>query len=152
MTDLIDAVPGVSQAKLVVHCAIAVGILIAIVSVCLYIWGLNNTIDGLNVDKERLTADNTQLQANVDIVKNNFKVCQDANVTQQLSIDSLLKERADNVAAVNKLAAAEQKNEKTILTLKQKLAVLNADAANNGPVANNLKETIRSIQNKENLQ
>jgi chromosome segregation ATPase len=152
MTDLIDAVPGVSQAKLAVRGAIAVGILIAIASVGLYIWGLKNANDSLTNDVNRLTADNTQLQANVDTVKSNFKICQDSNITQELTINKLLLERQENVDAVAALAKAEKANEKTILTLKQKLAVLNADAANNGPLANNLKETIRSIQNKENLQ
>ena len=152
MPNLIDAVPGVSQAKLIVGGIIAAVILVAIVSLGFYIWGLNNTIDSLEVDKKRLEADNATLTTNVDTVKNNFKVCEDSNIIQQNTVDSLKKERKDNEEAVAALAKAEQVNQTTITNLKRKLAILNADAANNGPLAKNLKETIRSIQNKESLE
>lgn len=145
---LLDAVPGVSQAKLVVA-----GIVLAIaIGFGLYVWSLKDSIKDLEKEKTDLTVDKAQLTQNVATVKSNFNICLDSNATQVKTIVNLEKEREDSIKAVEELARKDASNTEAINILKKKLVKLNADAANNGPLANNLRETIRAIQNREENQ
>lgn len=145
---ILDAVPGVSQAKLV-----GAGIcLLGIIGLGIYIWGLKTEIHSKETKIEQLQTDNKQLTINVETVKQNFNECSNTNKSQNDTINSLLKEREDVKKAINDLSSKALKSDSTVQALRKQLADLNSDTANNGPLAKNLRETIRGIQSKGDVK
>lgn len=139
---ILSTVSAFSRAKLI----LLGGVLAAIVFVVLYILSLKGDIKELTTERNTLSADKQLLIANNTTLKYNFSVCEDVNKTNQATIDLLNKERAEAELAVAELAEKDLSNAQAIANLKKQLELLNNDAANNGAVATNLRETIRSIQ------
>jgi len=140
---LLDKIPGVAQLRLLGIGAGAVGIL------SFAIWaGLRwHELQVLRRDNAILVQNNKTLQVNTDILRKDYLTCNDANMKNTETIDSLIKERDDAQKAIESLSNAQKSNTATISTLQSKLSELKKNAANNGPLAPVLRETIRGIQN-----
>lgn len=130
-----DMIPGVEQVKAAVNIAIGVAVLIG----GLYIYCEWH-------DYQEMKKNYATLQANDTTLKNNLNTCVAANSTDNKTITDLLNERADAKTAVTTLAQQQQSNVATIGALKKKLSDMEKDAKNDGPLAPDLRETIRGIE------
>lgn len=91
---------------------------------------------------QQLTADNTQLKANVDTITKVNQVNVETN-------NKLLAERKDAQAAISNLAKQKQVTSQKLDEANKKIDEMLKDPKNDGPVAPVLRETIRSIEEKK---
>lgn len=132
---IVDMIPGVEQVKVALNIAIGAAVLIG----GLYIYCEWH-------DYQEMKQNYSTLQTNNTTLKNNLNTCVIANSTDNKTITDLLNERSDAKTAVNNLAHQQQSNVATIGALKKKLSDMENDAKNDGPLAPDLRETIRGIE------
>jgi|SRR5579859_1475522 len=139
---LSDLIPGVTEVKM----------LIALACVALALGGgfwIKHEWDyfhRLEQNNTTLTQNNKILQENNDVLKANLNTCTGVNSTDQATIAGLIKERSDAQAAVTSLAAQQKSNVAAIGVLGKKLSDMEKNAANDGPLAPDLRETVRGIE------
>ncbi len=137
-----DFIPGVDEVKMI----FAIVIFAGIVGAGAYVWNMHSEIETLKTNNATLTSNNKVLQENNDVIKSNLTTAQAANATNSATIAQLLKERQDDITAVNNLAAQKKASDAVVTGLNQKLKTLSKNPANDGSISPDLREIIRSIQ------
>jgi hypothetical protein len=134
-----DLIPGWAEAKLGLSIVLAVVILAGV---------------GFGVYKgyslyehyQQLEADNAQLVINNATLKSNVTTLEGANATDAQTIEGLKADHAAAEKVVGELAKQAEQNRQALAATQATLDKLAKDPKNNGVVAPDLRETIRSIQ------
>jgi seryl-tRNA synthetase len=137
-----DLIPGVDEIKLALAGVMAAAVLGGFGWV---VWEYHD-LKTMKQENTVLIQNNKILQENDDILKGNLAKAQTANATDQATIQSLIKERNDAQTAIANLAKQKQSDVATIGALGKKLKDMEGNTANDGPLAPDLRETIRGIQ------
>lgn len=146
MSPLINLVPGVAQVKWI----IAGIVLTMLIGATITFKVQHNKIQTLRSDNTLLTLDVKTLNANAEILRDNYTICAASNKTNLETIAKLTAERQDALNALSAFADQKKKDDRKIAQLRRMLDELNKDPLNNGPVAPVLRETIRAIQKENN--
>jgi cell division protein FtsB len=108
---------------------------------------MSASIETLKSEKSVLETNNKIMQANNQVLKENMDALVQANKSTADTTDALIKERSKAQLAINTLASSTVSDKALISNLKQKLADIIKDPANDGTLAPSLRETIRQVQN-----
>ena len=137
-----NLIPGVTEVKMI----IALACMTAIIGGGFWIKHERDYFHRLEQNNVTLTSNNKILQENNDVLKGNLNTCVATNTTDNTTIAGLIKERSDAKLAVDTLAAQQKSNMIAIGTLSQKLKQMEGNAANDGTLAPDLRETVRGIE------
>jgi len=142
MTSITDLIPGVAEVKMIIAAACCA----AVLGGGFWVKHEWDELKVLKTNNATLTENNKILQENNDVLKGNLGTCTSANSTDNATIASLIAERNAAQNAVNVLAQQQKSNVAAIGVLGKKLSDLEKNAANDGPLAPDLRETVRGIE------
>lgn len=145
---ILDAIPGVGQAKL-----IGAGVLLAVVlAFGGWVYYEHYEVGKLSAQNAVLVANNKELTNNASILTKNYNLCAAANGINETTINQLKTERDQAEAAIADLAKKQKESGKKLSDLQIKLNAMAKDSKNNGTLSPYLRETIRGIEALGNNQ
>lgn len=132
-------------------------ILITIGAICIAlaaakIFYLDEELDSLLIENNKLKMTNTILELNNSSLNERLKLFNEAAVLNKATIEDLKKEREQSLKAIQGLSRAKTINDGKLETVAAKIEINRNTPNTDGPIAPVLKETIREIQILRNAQ
>ena len=117
-----------------------------IVGLSIWIMGLRVDVANQKTTIVKMSGDISLLTANNGILKTNLTSAEEANKTNQSTIDSLVSERKQSQEAIQALNDKHRASLAYTATLQARIAELAKDPKNDGIVSPVLAEAIKSIE------